>query len=104
LASARPLAIDQYAVEAAPPSAIPLRSSYVTSGHSAGATLLIELLNPKSRWYTLLLTTGSRSNTGRFYRQTNVPVEASEIFAIDFPEAVKIAKSYVAKALKESTP
>src|SRR4249919_3316704 len=55
LASARPLAINQYAVEAAWPSATPLRSSYLTSGHSAGATLLIELLNPKSRWYTLLL-------------------------------------------------
>jgi hypothetical protein len=38
---------------------------------------------------------------GRFYRETNLPVEASEIFAIDLAEAIKIAKSYVAKALKK---
>ena len=48
--SARPLAISQNAVDAAPPSAISSRSSYVKSGQRAGAASLIELLKSKSGW------------------------------------------------------
>jgi hypothetical protein len=55
----RPVAIRQNAIEAAPPSEIPPRSSYPMNGQSS--TVLIELLKSKSEWWAPFLTTGSKS-------------------------------------------